>query len=329
MLKKEYGGFNTFSSNRESSGVDIFNKYEYPLNLARHALQILIKCRSITHILAPFYTCHSIHKTLKDANIEISYYHIDRNFTPLLTDSDIEDSQALLINNYFGISGEVVDNFVEKYGSKVIVDNSQSYYSQHSVKTDHIKSPRKFFGVTDGGVLITTRDIDDLYSHLEFDKSADRIFNLFASDESSRNDNYDKYLSYRDNLQSLSMMRMSKSTENILKLVDFDFCKQARRRNFDKMHKNLACYNKLNISMRNDDVPMLYPFLYLNTSLKKRLIENNVYLGSYWPLSNYANSSTEIEDGLRKNLCCLPIDQTLTDRDIEFICSIVINFIDN
>ena len=329
MLKKEYGGFNTFSSNWESREVSIFNKYEYSLNLARHALQILIKCRSITHILAPFYTCHSIHKTLKDANIEISYYHIDRDFTPLLTDADVENSQALLINNYFGISGEVIDNLVQKYGSKIIVDNSQSYYSRHSEEIDHFNSPRKFFGVTDGGVLTTTRDISDLYSYLEFDKSADRIFNLFASDESSMNDCYDNYLNYRNNLQSLSMMRMSKSTENILKLVDFDFCKQARRRNFEKMHKNLARYNKLNISMRDSDVPMLYPFLYLNLSLKKKLIENNIYIGSYWPLSNYADSSTEIEDGLRENLCCLPIDQTLTDRDIEFICSIVINFIDN
>ena len=197
MLKKEYGGFNTFSSNFEFNGVAIFNKYEYPLNLARHALQILIKCRSITHILAPFYTCHSIHKTLKDANIEISYYHIDRDFTPLLTDADVENSQALLINNYFGISGEVIDNLVQKYGSKIIVDNSQSYYSRHSEEIDHFNSPRKFFGVTDGGVLTTTRDISDLYSYLEFDKSADRINNLFASDESSMNDCYDDYLNYR------------------------------------------------------------------------------------------------------------------------------------
>ena len=327
MLKKEYGGFNTFASNFNSSDNKFFNNNEYPLNLARHALDILIKCRSISRILVPAYTCESIHKTLRNIDVEVIYYHIGEDFTPVLTDIDIRNSQALLINNYFGISGKIIDNLVQKYGSKIIVDNSQSYYSKHSFEIDHFKSPRKFFGTTDGGILTTSRNINSFYQNLQLDKSADRIINLFASDETSKNENYKKYLDYRNDLQSLPIMRMSKSTEAILRLVDFNFCKQTRINNFKRMHKNLSCYNMLKFSKRDVDVPMFYPLLNSNSLLKKKLLQNNIYIGSYWPLSDYCSLSTQIEDNLRTNLCCLPIDQNLTNEDIDLICYEVVNLI--
>ena len=329
MLSKEYGGYNTFSSNIKSGGKNVFKSCDYPLSLARHGIQILVRSRDISNILVPIYTCHSVHEALHQEDVTVNYYHIDNNLTPILSQSQIKESQAILVNNYFGILDHVVDDLIRKFGSKVIVDNAQAFFSEFSEDVDQIKSPRKFVGVSDGGILKTKSNISDFYNQLAFDRSSSRVRHLFGSDESSKDECYDEYLTYRHNLQSLPIMKMSLSTRNILQCVDYAHCKKQREDNFIKIHKALSKYNILDISVGNECAPMCYPFLHSNPLLKKELISKNIYIGTYWPPSSHSPVPSSIEYDLINNLCCLPIDQTLGGDDIGFISNVVIEYIQN
>lgn len=306
----------------------MFNKKNlYSLNLARNSLELLLKAIKPTCIHAPYYTCHSIHKVLEKLVPEVRYYHIDENFFPLIPDCEVNDDQFIIINNYFGVFEESVNFIIKQYGSRVIVDNSQAFYSLLPDSVDQIFSPRKFFGVTDGGFLLTKKNISYLYHSLGKDQSADRVKHLFVSDETSKNDSYKDFLLYRKNLQSLEPMKMSVSTQEIIKTIDIEYCKRKRKSNFERMNELIGKYNLLDIPIDSNQVPMCYPLLTKCQSLRHDLVKKNIYVGTYWPISPIAQRSSTFEDLLRSNLCCLPIDQSMTDNDVQVVSDLAISLI--
>lgn len=327
MHIKEYGGYNVFSSDREIKN-DIFSKRNlYSLNLARNGLELLLRARKAECVHAPYYTCHSIHKVLENNVPEIRYYHIDEEFFPVVSDDEVGDDHIFLINNYFGVFDRPVNTFIKKYGSRVIVDNSQGFYSKFPDNIDQILSPRKFFGVTDGGLLITEKDIMALYRPLDVDMSAERIKHLFMSDESSKDACYKEYLEYRNSIQVLEPMKMSVTTRVLLNTIDIDYCKNKRIGNYNRMSQILGKYNSLNIPEVSGLAPMCYPFLARRKILKKHLVERGVYVGTYWPLLSSTKSESSFEALLRGDLCCLPIDQGMDIDDVDYVAKLVISLL--
>jgi len=240
---------------------------------------------------------------------------------------EVDQNCLILVNNYFGVFEKPVNSIIEQCGGQVIIDNSQGIYSEFPSNIDQIFSPRKFFGVTDGGLLLTEREIKDIYLSLPVDKSSERIKHLFSAEETSKNSCYQEYLEYRKSIQNLELMRMSASTAGLLKSIDLEYCRIRRHRNFIRMHENLGEYNELNIPVETPGGAMCYPFLYKNSDLKHRLVQNKIYIGTYWPVSSMASSSSLFETRLRDEMCCLPIDQSMDDDDIEYVAKTVMSII--
>ena len=58
--------------------------------------------------------------------------------------------------NYFGVCEKVQDELLLKYNSEQLVfDHSQAFFTPPKKCLATIYSPRKFFGVPDGGLLFT------------------------------------------------------------------------------------------------------------------------------------------------------------------------------
>lgn len=205
----------------------------------------------------------------------------------------------------------------------IIFDNTQAFYKKPilSANTYNVYSARKFFGVPDGSYLIANKD-NKIRNNYEKDISYSRALFLLKSLELGTNG------AYKDNLQNEEMIgfkikRMSNLTKTILNAVDYADVRKIRRDNFIYMHKQLASINKLNLILRDDDVPMIYPLLVENESFRDRIVKQRIYVPQWWKHCINEVKHNTIEEIFSKYLIPLPIDQRYTKNDIDEIVRIV------
>lgn len=321
---KEYGGYNVYNADRKKGVIDFDKENTYWLNLGRNALKLLLKTVKPDKIFVPVFTCETVHEVVEQCVENVVYYNINSDFSPLLNEK-INETDYLIINDYFGVCKIMIENWSRLNPCQLIIDSSQSFFSQYTIMEHHrFISPRKFFGLTDGGMLETYIDCNSIFNDLSHDLSSDRIVHLFKSEESSKNEQYPFFLEYRKSIQNLPLLKLSKTTMSILDSIDFEYCSSKRNDNFKLMSNMLGHLNQLKLNLDNDSVPMYYPFLCNNSKLKTQLLKEKIYLPSYWPNSIYNSSYNNLEKFLQSNLCCLPIDQSLELDDIMYIVNKVL-----
>ena len=142
--RDDIGGYLLFGDDRPP--LNDFNKDNdtYAFNLARNALRFIVNSLKINNILCPHFTCPTVKNSLIDSCSNVKFYNIGEDFKPILNFS-FDESYFLLINDYFGLTQQVVNDFINKFSGRVIVDNSQSFYANYSSAIAQIYSPRKFF----------------------------------------------------------------------------------------------------------------------------------------------------------------------------------------
>ena len=199
----------------------------------------------------------------------------------------------------------------------LIIDNSQAFYSApHSVAS--IYSPRKFFGVPDGGLLISDAHLDEMITQ---DISLDRTIHLLKRIELGANAAYQDFKNSDRLLDNQPIKRMSNLTSSILKGIDYKETKQKRKQNFDFLHQTLGEKNMWKFSVRDDEVPLVYPFLPAKHGgeIKKKLIDNHIYTATYWP----GQRDRTFGNMLEHELVCLPIDQRYDCDDMAYILEVL------
>ena len=114
---------------------------------------------------------------------------------------------------------------------------------------------------------------------------------------------------------------MSKLTETLIAVIDYEYIKQKRRKNYLYLYEQLLSINTLNPVLSNQDIPMVYPFLPMSKGeqLKKKLIDNCIYVATYWN----GQKDTEFGKELEKNLLALPIDQRYDLDDMKKIIEVL------
>lgn len=118
------------------------------LNICRNAIRYLIRALGIRKIHLPYYTCHVVAEAIAQENCEIIRYRLDREMMPAI---EFPKDDFIIYNNYFGVLGKKVE-VLSKIYPNLIVDNAQAFYSRPECRAA-VYSPRKFFGLPDGGIL--------------------------------------------------------------------------------------------------------------------------------------------------------------------------------
>ncbi|GIP21750.1 hypothetical protein [Paenibacillus sp. J22TS3] len=312
---KEIGGF---------FGLELshFNKEYHTgalrLNKARSALNYLILQKNVKKIYIPYYMCSCILEPILDLGIEHEYYRLDEDMLPNFS-KEVYDNELFLYINYFGLCDQNVTTVVNKLNN-VVVDNTQSFYSRPLNGCDTIYSPRKFFGVPDGGYLYST---DSYMIELEPSSSYQQFEFLLKRIDYSAQEAYSQFQEQERWLTGQGMKQMSRLTETMLKSIDYDGVRDIRLRNFDFLHENLSKINELKIERSRDSVPMVYPLLIENNSIKEQLISEKVYIPTYWKEVIEISEYDWFERRLVDNLVCLPIDQRWGLADMEQILSVL------
>jgi hypothetical protein len=284
------------------------------LNSGRSCLNYLLCSKNIKKIYLPYYICESVVRTIVKHDIKIEYYHINESFEPIFNKS-LDECEFILYVNYFGICDLVVSKIINKY-KNVICDNTQAFFSLPLPNVDTFYSARKFFGVSDGGYLYTDKIIEH---DLEKDQSYYRMQHLLKRRDQSASEAYHLFKDNELQISESGLKLMSHLTSDIMSSVNYDKAKTRRKNNFFKIDEKFGGINVLNFSDRVDFIPMTYPLLILKTGIKESLIENGVFIPTYWPEVKDKVSQDSFEWLLCEYLISLPIDQRYDSEEMEYM----------
>jgi hypothetical protein len=307
MRNLSIGGYLEFELRNNS----MFHENAINVNSGRNALRFLIRIKNIKKIKIPFYICDAVRDVLVEENVSFTHYGIN---SELLPNADFTEDDCVLFVNYFGLLDNKLYDII-KQTKNPIVDNSQAFFSTTFSDCDSFYSPRKFFGVPDGGILLTKCDNR---CNLSLDVSFSRCMHLLKRADLSAEEGFGDYQKNENLISTLPLCLMSNLTEKILKNIDYGYVKQKRIDNFNYLHEQLHGINELIIE-NGKCCPLVYPLLINNNSIRDLLIENKIYCAKYWDdVVKYCDDSM-FEYLLSNKLIALPIDQRYSLEHMELI----------
>lgn len=274
-------------------------------NSGRNALRHIVRSLGIRTIHVPDYTCSVVYDALRAEGIDMIIYAVGQDMLPAVP---FDKRDFVLYTNYFGCCGANVDKLVVLYPN-LIVDCAQAYFVTPKGRAS-FSSCRKFFGVSDGGVAYGCEEGD-----YDIDDSSSRQEHLHIRLAESASSGYAKYREAEDSLDDAPIKLMSELTRNAVAKFDLEFAAQKRRANFAYLHNRL--HSTFPFAMSEDDVPMVYPYITGDPSLRARLIENKIFVAKYWP------GLTSAADELANRIIPLPIDQRYGEEDMQRIVEVV------
>lgn len=277
------------------------------LNSARNALRHIVRQLKIKQIHIPRYICPVVEDALRAESCAIEHYDLNDAFLPA---KDFSKQDIVLYVNYFGVSGKRVEILAEQYPN-VIVDCAQAYYALPKGRAS-LSSPRKFFGIPDGGVAYGVENATYMC-----DDSSMRMGHLIERKaHGATPKGYALFQAAEHSLEGVPICEMSDETKCMLSHVDMLTAATIRERNFAYLHEHL--HSSFPFAMAEDDVPMVYPLLMEDASLRQRLIDNKIFVARYWP-------SVEEQNNFADKIIPLPIDQRYNLEDMNRICEVIKN----
>lgn len=315
---KEYGGY---------IELERFCGNEYhidalALNSGRGAVEYSIRSREIRKMYLPYYLCSSVSETCKKNQVEVEYYHVNREFK-VLFEKKMEQNEYIFIVNYFtALDNEYLRDCVKRFGN-VIIDNTQAFYQEPISGADTIYNCRKYFGVPDGSYLYTNTY---LKGEILEDVSFSKMKHILGRFEHNASEFYESYQNSEKEFEEQDVRWMSKLTHNLLRGINYELVRERRTRNWNVLNERLFGVNKLSLAERVGGY--MYP-LYVDNGqeIRKYLIAKKVYVPMLWndTLSICQNG---VEADYVKNILPLPIDQRYIEGDMQCIADMVMEAIE-
>ena len=296
-----------------------FHKDALRLNSGKNCLEYILRARQYKKVYIPYYTCDVVLRPFEKLHIPFEFYHINIHLE-LAQEINLKEGEALLYTNYFGLKQHYVESLVNKYGSKVIVDNTQAFFSKSLDGIDTFYTCRKFFGVSDGAYLYTSEKLD-----FQFERSTsyEHTSHLIKRLDLSPEDGFEDFHQSDERLVGEEVMLMSNFTQRLMQSIDYENVAVARSANFLRLHDHLKNTNILTIQMDGDVIPMVYPYMTENKGLRNYLIKNRVYPAKYWPNVDEWVKSDSIESKLSNFMVPLPIDQRYGHEEMNRIIKLI------
>jgi hypothetical protein len=289
------------------------------VNSGRNALEYLLKTHHFSKIYVPLYMCEVLLEPINRLNLAYEFYSVDEQLKPIL-EAQTNSSIAVLYINYFGVRSSDVEE-LSTIHTHLIVDNSQAFFDKPISSVPTFYSPRKFFGLPDGGYVSTSERLEE---PLDLDTSVDRSIHLLRRIESGAESGYGDFVRNDNALTGLPLKQMSKLTEALLGNIDYEKIKTIRLQNFNFLHEHLGGQNKLTLEPSALSGPMVYPFLIKDGKiLKGKLIRERIFVATYWSNMRSYLPENSLEEGLINDLVPLPIDQRISIADLKQILHII------
>lgn len=316
-------------------------------------LSHIIKKKRIRTCWLPSYLCETIIQPFKELNLEYKFFNIKEN---LQLDIDylskrIKKNDLILALYYFGFPpNENVVNFLNKSkDSNVIIleDLTHSFLSKNiylnKIGNYSIISLRKWFGIPDGGIAISNDDLfdKDIIIKKPFDEFVNLrlqysvLKNFYIKKIIDKNKSFRKLHNKAEELVNsvIDLNIMSNLSKAILDTIDFNTIIYKRRNNYKYLLSCIHNLDKIKIlyPILSDDVcPLGFPVLFeKRDSLRKYLINNNIYCPVHWHLSEDIPKNFSYSYSLSKNILTIPCDQRYSIEDMEILTRSINRFYKN
>lgn len=296
-----------------------YHKNAIRLNTGRNCLEYILRVRGYKKVYVPYYTCEAVMEPINKLGIPHEFYHIDIHFE-VRDRFALNEGEALLYTNYFGLKQRYVEQLAEKVGNRLIVDNTQAFYAKPILGIDTFYTCRKFFGVPDGAYLYCDKELDE---EIEQDYSYDRVAHLVKRIDLSAEEGFKDFRRVDDGLDNQPIRKMSKLTQRMMMGIDYEAAAQCRRANYQMIEKALGKENNLELKLEDDAVPMVYPYLVPVDGLREKLIEDKIYVARYWPNVLEWAKPDDLDYLLASQMQPLPIDQRYCEEELSRIIKIV------
>jgi hypothetical protein len=294
---------------------------------ARAAFLALIRTAKPKRVWMPHYLCDSMFLPLRAAGVRVERYSLNERFE-VNVEPDMREGDWLYYVNYFGLCERQASLIMSRFGpSRVVIDNCQAFFSAPQPCAATIYSPRKFFGVPDGGLLISARRVpqpatlDDASKH----RSRYLIERLAEGAEAG----YTSYQSAEQTLENLEPRQMSRLTSRLLASIDFERARAVRNENFRILHEKLGRSNTFPIDLSQVNGPMCYPLFIDSPGLREHLIASRIFVATYWKEVLQTVADTSWEAAFVKNIVPLPCDQRYGADAMRRVIEVCANFIDS
>ena len=311
--EKEIGGYIEVDFGKKSN---LLHSDGIFINSGRNGIRYAIRAYNIKELWVPYYTCPVVWDAIKDEECECKFYSINKDLIP---DINCNENDYILYTNYFGVCSEKIKSLSKKY-KNLIVDNAQGFYMEpYGIAS--VYSPRKFFGVSDGGIVYCNKQLEEKF---EKDQSWSRFSHLLKRVDVDSNFGYSDFNKNEETLDHADIKTISNLTKVILQNIDYESARKKRLENYNFLKSNLEKYNLYNSNI-TDDVPMYYPLLIENEKLRSKFIENKIYIPQCWREMEKQCKTDSFELYLKKYMHPLLIDQRYDIEDMKRIISVVVN----
>jgi hypothetical protein len=310
------GGFFGFELNK--------GKEYYPgllkLNLGRSCLEYIIKANGYNRIHLAHFTCKVIIDTAHRIGVEVCYYSIDEQLEPIFDFETLGPRDIFLYTNYFGYKDKYIAKLT-RIEKNVLIDNCQAFYSKPLPNITTFYSLRKFFGLPDGAYLATDKILDEILTQ---DVSCKRVSHLVKRIDIGPEEAFAEFQNNEIRLNDEPLKQMSNLTAKLLNSIAYEDTKDLRNSNYRYLHSVLGDTNELKLDFDNELSPLSYPYLSSNEGLRKKLIDNKIYIATYWPNVLDINNASSLEYVFAKNILHLPIDQRYGKEEMNRIIELIL-----
>ncbi len=289
------------------------------LNSGRNCLEYILRTKQPKRVYIPKFTCDVMLEPLDKLKIPYILYSVNERLE-IKEEIEPKGDELLVYTNYFGIKTDVCYELSQKYGWRLILDYSQAFFAERPAGSHVFYSPRKFFGLPDGGMLYTDQELEE---RLPVAKSSSHFGHLLKRIEDGAEAGYGDFKTDDQALSNLPLMAMSKLTQRLMANIDYEASKSRRDRNLAVLDRVIGQKNKL--TLKAPAVGLLcYPFLSDDSSLRHKLIEHKIFVPTYWPNVLEWTKETELEHQLADKLLPLPIDQRYDQDDMSKIAKLIL-----
>lgn len=310
---KEYGGYLPIEF---AAGTPYYaGEHVAALNSGRYAIAYALKQLKWDVIYLPFYICATVEETIRKElpRMQIRYYHINQQFLP--ESVTLKEKEGILWVNYFGIqSDQAIQDMIKQYDSRILIDNTQSFFSAPQKEVCQVYSCRKFFGVSDGAYAVGSQIFQQ---PVPVSTSSLYTSHLLQSYEYGTNYSYTLNKENEERLGSCGIQAMSTLTSAMLNVIDYEHVRQKRMENMRALHEILGSVNE--IPLQEFRPALYYPFLYSSETLRKELIQKKIYVPQLWSETAENPDASTWEQYLSNCICPLPVDQRYDIEDMKEI----------
>ncbi len=286
------------------------------VNSGRAAFECLLRSLPAMprRVWVPRFICNTVLEPLARLRIPVEHYAVDAQMHPILP-PQLNAADALLLVNYFGLTGDAVAHAAAQAPCPVVVDATTAFYCPPLPQVPTFYSPRKFAGLADGGIAVGVKA--GLF-HLPADAESDaRTAALLRAPS-------DAAVQAAEDALSSPPRKMGAFTRQFVCSTAWQAAATQRLRNYAVLHRALGHINRLCLPATPSYAPMCYPLVCGIPALRDALIDAGVRLPLFWPEVIEETSAAATENRLARTLLPLPIDQRYTEHDMEQLVELIL-----